>query len=470
MPSSLPKPRATMWGVIIVSIGVLLVALLLVGKSMQREAESWQWVVHTREVLERLQSVLTRTSEAEAAQRGFLLSGAEQHLASFRQAAAAVPPDIAALQQSTIDNPTQQQAIRTLQEQVAQRLAILQQALQMKLAGEALDPALLASGLRQKQLILELAAKIKAEEESLLLIRQDRVQHARAELILAVGALFVLSIGLLVFLRVMSERDAERLRAESTQLKEAQRQLREANELLEQRIQERTRQIADANAELQAFAHTVAHDLRAPLRNVEGFASALLEDEVDRMSDEGKVFAARISAAVVRMDRLITDLLAYSRLSRSELQLQRVDLGHVMQAVVRDLESQIRESRAEVVIEEPLPTVKGNEGVLAQIMSNLLSNAIKFVPPGIRPRVHVFGDMAEGMGRIVVEDSGIGIDPVHHQRVFGVFERLHGQEQYPGTGIGLAIVRKGAERMGGSARVENTPDGGARFEVLLPAV
>jgi light-regulated signal transduction histidine kinase (bacteriophytochrome) len=370
----------------------------------------------------------------------------------------------------TVDNASQQQAIGILQEQVAERMALLQQGLQVKSSGTEVDPALLITGLRQKQAILEQAAKIRAEEQRLLVERQNRVEHARTQLIVAVAALFVVSIMLLVLLRLLSEHNAARLRSESAQLREAQRQLQQANEFLEQRIQERTRQIAEANAELQAFAHTVAHDLRAPLRNVEGFASALLEDEADRMSDDGKLFAARISAAVVRMDRLITDLLAYSRLSRNELRLQPVNAGDVMKAVLRDLESQVRETRAEIVIQDPLPTVLANEGVLVQIMANLLSNAIKFVAPGTRPRARVFGDASNGMGRIVVEDNGIGIDPAHHQRVFGVFERLHGEEQYPGTGIGLAIVRKGVERMGGSARVVTLPEGGARFEILLPAI
>lgn len=470
MHRALPKFRPAMWIVIATSIGILLAALLIVSKSIQREADSWQWVVHTREVLERLQSVLTLTGEAEAAQRGFLLSGEQQYLTVYRQAVEAVPADVGALQQLTVDNASQQQAIGILQEQVAERMALLQQGLQVKSSGTEVDPALLITGLRQKQSILEQAAKIRAEEQRLLVERQNRVEHARTQLIVAVAALFVVSIMLLVLLRLLSEHNAARLRSESAQLREAQRQLQQANEFLEQRIQERTRQIAEANAELQAFAHTVAHDLRAPLRNVEGFASALLEDEADRMSDDGKLFAARISAAVVRMDRLITDLLAYSRLSRNELRLQPVNAGDVMKAVLRDLESQVRETRAEIVIQDPLPIVLANEGVLVQIMANLLSNAIKFVPPGTRPRVRVFGDAPDGMGRIVVEDNGIGIDPAHHQRVFGVFERLHGEEQYPGTGIGLAIVRKGVERMGGSARVVTLPGGGARFEILLPAI
>ncbi|SNS34393.1 His Kinase A (phospho-acceptor) domain-containing protein [Noviherbaspirillum humi] len=469
MPNPSPRSSSFLWLATVASISVLLLATLVLTKSIQREADSWQWVVHTRAVLERLQIVLTLTSEAEAAQRGFLISGAERQLLIYRQDSEGVTAEIDALKSLTHDNPVQQQAIGKFKELVLQRLGLLHSTLQMKLDGAPFDPELLESGFRVKTAILEQAAKIRAEEQRLLNEREARVLRARTELIVSVAAVFVLSIGLLVFLRLLYEKNAASLLAERAQLREAQRQLQEANQLLEQRIQERTQQIAEANAELQGFAHTVAHDLRAPLRNVEGFASALLEDEADRMSDDGKMFAGRICAAVVRMDRLITDLLAYSRLSRSELRLQRVDTSEVLKAVRRDLESQISETQAQIIVDEPLPAVQANQAVFMQIISNLLANALKFVAQGKLPRVRIHGASVNGMSRISIEDNGIGIDPAHHDHVFGVFERLHGQEQYPGTGIGLAIVKKGVERMGGQIKVQGLPDGGTRFEVFLPS-
>ncbi|MFC5462791.1 PAS domain-containing protein [Massilia niabensis] len=256
---------------------------------------------------------------------------------------------------------------------------------------------------------------------------------------------------------------------EVTQIKAAQRALIEANRLLEQRVEERTAQIADANAELRAFAHTVAHDLRAPLRNVEGFATALLEDEAERMSADGQMFAGRIVAAVVRMDQLITDLLAYSRLSRTEMRLERVDLGQVMKSVLRDLESQVRDSGAQLLIAPGLPAVRGNGAILVQVLVNLVSNAIKFVAPGVVPRIEISGTRAGLAARLSIADNGIGIAPEHREHVFGVFERLHGHERYPGTGIGLAIVKKGLERMDGSVQIADREQGGTVFELTMPA-
>ena len=256
---------------------------------------------------------------------------------------------------------------------------------------------------------------------------------------------------------------------EVTQIKAAQRELIEANQLLEQRVEERTARIAEANAELRAFAHTVAHDLRAPLRNVEGFATALVEDEGERMSAEGRMFADRIVAAVVRMDRLITDLLAYSRLSRAELQLERVDLGAVVKAALRDLEAEIGASGARFDIAWPLPAVRGNATILAQVVGNLLSNAIKFVDTGVVPRIRISGVREGSVARLLIGDNGIGIAPEHREHVFGVFERLHGHERYPGTGIGLAIVRKGLERMDGKVAILDREGGGTTFELALQA-
>ncbi|MFL6715269.1 MAG: sensor histidine kinase [Burkholderiaceae bacterium] len=472
MQRHLQSSSIILWVSTAVSICVLSIASVFVIKSLERDADSWQWVIHTREVLERLQIVLASLNEAEAAQRGFLLSREDEQLVAYRHATGMIPAEIDTLREMTADNPLQQNSVKALETLVAERLSRLDQVVELMVNGGAVDAGLLESGRRQKRAILERAEAIRAEEQRLLHERQTRAGHARRDLGIAIGAVFALSIGLLFLLRILAERDAARLRAESIQLRSAQQRLLEANQLLELRVQQRTEQISEANAELKAFAHTVAHDLRAPLRNVEGFATALLEDEAERLSEDGKLFANRISAAVARMDMLITDLLAYSRLSRSELKLQQVDLTHVMQAVKRDLETQIRDTHAEVSIEEPLPSVLANQGLMVQIMTNLLSNALKFVPSGKAPKVCIHGESCsdQEICKIFVEDNGIGIDPVYRERIFGVFERLHGQEEYSGTGIGLAIVKKGVERMGGAVKMEGLPAGGTRFEIELPAV
>jgi signal transduction histidine kinase len=167
------------------------------------------------------------------------------------------------------------------------------------------------------------------------------------------------------------------------------------------------------------------------------------------------------------MDTLIQDLLAYSRLVRAEVSLDPVSLETVVDEACGALEIELKERGGEIAVERPLGRVRGHRAVLGQIVTNLLANAVKFTRPDTPPRVRVRSARDEGRVRLWVEDNGIGIEPQHRERIFRAFERLHGAQQYPGTGIGLAIVQKGATRLGGQAGVESEPGAGSRFWVDL---
>ncbi|OUL29368.1 hypothetical protein BV372_23250 [Nostoc sp. T09] len=237
---------------------------------------------------------------------------------------------------------------------------------------------------------------------------------------------------------------------------------------LEQRVSDRTADLQAANQELEAFSYSISHDLRAPLRTMQGFAQALLEDYNTQLDSVGQEYLQYITEGAVQMDTLISDLLAYSRLSRVDIQLQPVDLTSVVEAGLKQISSQIQEQQAKVTIIPPLPQVIAHRPTLIQVVTNLLSNAIKFVKPGIQPKVEVYAQEQQNWIHLWVIDNGIGIAPEHQERIFHVFERLHGVETYSGTGIGLAIVRKSIERMGGRAGVESQIGIGSRFWIALP--
>ncbi|MCI0485033.1 MAG: ATP-binding protein [Blastocatellia bacterium] len=225
-----------------------------------------------------------------------------------------------------------------------------------------------------------------------------------------------------------------------------------------------TSALRESKDEMEAFAYSVSHDLRAPLRAMKGLTIALLEDYTNRLDETGRDFARRIANASQQMDNLIQDLLAYSRVVRAELRPQPVSLY----ATVKEVLSQMEEKDGQIIVEGPLPEVAGHPAILTQVVSNLIYNAVKFVEPGVRPFVRVRAEDRGAFARLWVEDNGIGISPEYHERIFRVFERLHGAETYHGTGIGLAIVKKGVERMGGQVGIESALSEGSRFWVELP--
>jgi PAS domain S-box-containing protein len=260
------------------------------------------------------------------------------------------------------------------------------------------------------------------------------------------------------------------MRHESDERKRALEAVRDLNEHLERRVRERTAKLEGITRELDSFASTVAHDLRAPLRIMKGFSEMLIEDYAGKPLDAtGQEYARKIDRASMRMSVLVEDLLAYSRLSREEVPIAAVDLDVAVNEVLQDTAEELRAARAELTVQKPLGRVLGYGVLLARVLANLIGNAVKFVAPGTPPRVTL---RAEEEGddwiRLWVEDKGIGIESQYLERIFGVFERLHSQEAYPGTGLGLAIVRRAVERMGGGGvGAESTPGRGSRFWIRL---
>jgi signal transduction histidine kinase len=232
--------------------------------------------------------------------------------------------------------------------------------------------------------------------------------------------------------------------------------------------EERRMKLESANAELEAFAYSVSHDLRAPLRAVQGLALALSEDYGEKLEPEARDYVERITSASRRMDSLIRDLLEYSRISRTEVELAPVDIQSAIAEARAALNNDEGLAGAEIKVQERLPTVIGNHTLLTQVLTNLLENAAKFVAPGVQPLVQVAAQEKDRTVRISVHDNGIGIPPEHREKIFKVFERLHSSSEYPGTGIGLAIVKKAMTRMRGELGFESVPGKGSCFWIELP--
>jgi PAS domain S-box-containing protein len=256
----------------------------------------------------------------------------------------------------------------------------------------------------------------------------------------------------------------------------AQEELRRAHDLLEQRVTDRTDQLRQAVADLETFSYGLSHDLRAPIRAIRGYADLLERAQRDGHA-KGSDFVHQIMASAERLDRLVQDVLQYSTIARAPVSLEAVSLDGLLENIIRDIPA-IASHKSRIRIQRPLLPVYGQEVFISQVLCNLLTNALKFVPKDRTPRVRVWteeiqtraqskGGVPERWARIWVEDNGIGIAPEDQTRVFRLFERVCPPEQYEGTGIGLTIVQKAIERMGGRMGLESACGEGSKFWIEL---
>jgi PAS domain S-box-containing protein len=274
-----------------------------------------------------------------------------------------------------------------------------------------------------------------------------------------------------------------------TARKEAEEKILHLNGELENRIAALT----EVNRELETFNYSISHDLRAPLRSMSGFAQALIDGESSKLGPQGADYVRRIANSARRMDTLLQDLLEYSRVTRVSMPPANVNLDGVLTEIVSMREGEIQERKAMIEVKSPLGAVSAHLPTVQQILANLIENALKFVGKDRVPHLRIWTEEVANEGgaavkpensaapakanalqnghslRIWVEDNGIGIEKEFHEKIFGLFERLHPSHAFPGTGLGLAIVRKGVERMGGRVGLESQPEHGSRFWVELPA-
>ncbi len=250
--------------------------------------------------------------------------------------------------------------------------------------------------------------------------------------------------------------------ADLIERRQGEEALRESAARTERAVAERTAELRETNQQLESFVYSIAHDLRGPLRSMQGFSVALLEEAGTRLSAEGQDFARRINRSAVFMDALLRDLLVFSRLSQQQLELIALDLEPIVRSTVARFETEILELGASVQVIDPWPKAVAHEPMVGQILYNLIGNALKFVAPDRPPLIRIYTEDRDSFVRVTVMDNGIGIARANQEQIFRLFTRLHG-DKFQGTGIGLTIVQKGAERMGGRAGVESEWGHGSRF-------
>lgn len=270
-----------------------------------------------------------------------------------------------------------------------------------------------------------------------------------------------------LFRRTRALEEANRVNAALvTEKTEVEAELRVAQQGLERKVEERTASLREAIAQMEEFSYTVSHDLRSPLRAMSGFAEALVQDYSASLDETGREYLSRIRRAAERMDRLTTDLLTYSRIARAEVQRTPTDVEKIVRTVLETYPD-LQPSHADVRLETPFPLVLAHESSLTQALANLFSNAAKFVRPGERPNITGRAEMRGHRVRFWIEDRGIGIPPAFQPSLFKMFERGPTHHGYEGTGVGLAIVRKAVEKMGGTCGVESDGKSGSRFWIEL---
>jgi PAS domain S-box-containing protein len=263
-------------------------------------------------------------------------------------------------------------------------------------------------------------------------------------------------------------RDVTEQKRVEREIQATRKELASLNEELEKRVQERTLELNQMVAQMEEFSYSVSHDLRSPVRAMQGYAKALEEDYGSILDDTGRHFIQKIIRSATRMDKLIVDVLVYSRLARSQTVLEDVSLEGILHDIIPHYPEMLA-PKADITIQYPLPHVLGHEASLTQALSNLLANAVKFVPEGVKPQINIFSEKRGKNVRLWIKDNGIGIAPECQTRLFGMFERATQDPRFDGTGIGLAIVRKALEKMGGTFGLESSGTGGSSFWIELPS-
>jgi signal transduction histidine kinase len=463
------------------AIAIVLLNSYLAARALHTLLDAQFRLAHTLEVIDDTEQVVAHVRTAESAARGYILTASPSFEQQYQDAGRQANAGIDHLGEITRDNATQQRQIALLRRQIAVRMTVLDEGISVRRGHPAgmIAPSMLYSVMndtpeRFTDVQVTIRA-IEAEEQRLLVVRSERAIAARRQVWVSLVIAFSLDLILLAAafeLLIRMGRDRESLAERAVEIELLNAALVTANTELEDRVAQRTRELAVSNQELEAFSYSVSHDLRAPLRTIDGFSLALLEDFGDKLNDEGRDYIARVRSGVQRMGTLIDALLQLSRVTRTELQTERVDLTSLATLVFHELEAG-DPSRSVAFTAQPGVVAQGDARLLRIALENLIGNAWKFTSRTPEARI-VFGARAgvgADAGRTVyfVQDNGAGFDMQYVDRLFTAFQRLHGDREFKGSGIGLATVSRIIRRHHGWISAESAPGEGATFCFSLAA-
>ncbi len=435
------------------------------------------WLRHTLDTLTTTSSIQVEMASANSAARAYLLTGNPQFQKNYELAARNAHQAVAQLQALIADNAGQVQRLAILRQRMSVRLGAIDVAMAMRRTHTAepadayvLSPALNDSpdgGISVKYAI----SQIREEEERLLRDREVETHSMRRKVVFAfIGASLLDLFLLLVAFQLLERSDADRqkLADRAEVIAALNLELTSMNEELEKRVEQRTRELAVSNQELEAFSYSVSHDLRAPLRTIDGFSLALKEDFSDCLNEEGQDYINRVRSGVQRMGSLIDALLQLSRVTRSEVQRERVDLSTLGRLVFDELKAQNPERDVELAVQPGMVEMADSRLVRIAI-ENLIGNAFKYTSRTDHARIEFGSDVGPERAVYFIRDNGVGFDMQYVDRLFSAFQRLHGDREFKGSGIGLATVSRIIRRHHGTIRAEGEVGKGATFFFTLDA-
>lgn len=433
-------------------------------------------VVHTHNVLDALALTMASVTAAESGQRGYVITSEQSYLAPYHAAVERIDELLARLVGLTQDNLDQRKDLDKLRKLVDARVGVLRQVIAVHDLGgaeSAREMILLGEGQRQMRAIRTLVEEMQQREQSLLNERSARANTSYNTALATLLTTGGLGLGLVLISYALAVREVQ-TRQRSVQA------LALANRELENRVRERTATLGEtneslrrSNRELEQFASVASHDLQEPLRKIQAFGDRLQSKFAESLGEQGRDYIDRMQGSATRMRSLIDALLSYSRVTTKAQPFLDTDLGVIAREVVSDLEGRLQESGGRVEL-GPLPKLEADPLQMRQLLQNLIGNGLKFHGPGVPPVVWVEGRVIEASGdtpaqcELVVRDNGIGFEEVYRERIFDVFQRLHGRQEYEGTGMGLAICRKIVDRHRGTIVAASTPGQGAAFTIVIP--